>query len=162
AMRQHFEREAARGMPQPELTPRQRELAIEHIVAGDQVRTAIQKAKNEAVKAARQEVKADDELAQTLATIGQVLQQPERPAAQPDVEARLINNDEVDSVLDMWRYVQETKKAKQPEGLANWVRRIGGINDEGGDVRNLLGAARQRPGLISARGTDLDDVTLMA
>lgn len=74
ALRQHFDREAAAGREQPPLTPRQRELALDHIAKGEQVRTAIQKAKNEAVKAARAEAKADDDIAATMAKIRRDLQ----------------------------------------------------------------------------------------
>jgi hypothetical protein len=46
--------------------------------------------------------------------------------------------------------------------LLAWLIRAGGIQDLGGDVRQILGEARQRPGLINSKGATLDDATLRA
>jgi hypothetical protein len=51
---------------------------------------------------------------------------------------------------------------KEPERLAAWVRRHGGVTDVGGDLRHILGGAKYRPGLINFKGADHDKMTEMA
>lgn len=51
---------------------------------------------------------------------------------------------------------------RKPLGLADFVRKNGGINDEGGDVATMLGGAKYRPGLINSNGKSLDDMALAA
>ena len=51
------------------------------------------------------------------------------------------------------------EKAKEPERLASYLVRHGGIQDVGGDVRHTLGGAKYRPGLINAGGMPLDEAT---
>ena len=51
---------------------------------------------------------------------------------------------------------------REPERLATFLRRAGGLQDEGGDVRSILGGARFRPGLINENGRPLDDATRLA
>lgn len=51
---------------------------------------------------------------------------------------------------------------KQPERLAAWIKRNGGLNDATGDVRHIMGGPKARPGLIDAKGMNLDDATLKA
>ncbi len=41
---------------------------------------------------------------------------------------------------------------KEPERLASYLRRNGGLADAGGDVRSMFGGAKYRPGLISSPG----------
>jgi hypothetical protein len=53
-------------------------------------------------------------------------------------------------------------KAKEPERLASWLRRQGGVIDEGGNIKAMLGGAKYRPGLISKTGMNLDDATRSA
>lgn len=51
---------------------------------------------------------------------------------------------------------------RKPLGLADFVRQAGGVNDEGGDVRSILGGARFRPGLVNGEGKSIDDMALAA
>jgi len=51
---------------------------------------------------------------------------------------------------------------KEPERLSQFLRRQGGISDEGGDVRSTLGGAKYRPGLISKTGLPMDEAALRA
>lgn len=51
---------------------------------------------------------------------------------------------------------------REPTRLAEFLRRRGGIVDEGGDVRAIIGSVKGRPGLISGRGATLDDAALAA
>ena len=60
-----------------------------------------------------------------------------------------------ETYVDMWRYLQEP--APKVERLASWLKRIGGLRDDGGEVKAMLGAANMRPGLISKQGMSLDD-----
>ena len=48
---------------------------------------------------------------------------------------------------------------KPPERLANFLKRIGGLNDPGGDVKYLLDKASFRPGLMNKNGLSLDRAT---
>lgn len=54
------------------------------------------------------------------------------------------------------------KVPREPQRLADFVRRSGGITDVGGDVRNILGGANARPGLINGNGLDNDAMALRA
>jgi hypothetical protein len=51
---------------------------------------------------------------------------------------------------------------KEPERLAAFLRRMGGIQDPGGDVRSSLGGARMRPGLINHSGMSHNDALVKA
>jgi polyhydroxyalkanoate synthesis regulator phasin len=51
---------------------------------------------------------------------------------------------------------------REPERLASFLKRMGGVRDPGGDVRSSIGAARYRPGLINQRGRTLDDAAQLA
>lgn len=53
-----------------------------------------------------------------------------------DAQERL-SDDEINSVLDMWRYVREMKAARKPETLSQWLRRNGGIKDESGELGQI-------------------------
>lgn len=50
----------------------------------------------------------------------------------------------------------------EPEGLTSFLVRHGGLKDEGGDVRSMIGGARYRPGLINSNGMGHDDAALLA
>lgn len=45
--------------------------------------------------------------------------------------------------------------------LVNWLIRTGGVRDDGGDVRTVMGGAR-RPGLLNNRGRSLDEAVRAA
>jgi hypothetical protein len=52
---------------------------------------------------------------------------------------------------------------KEPERLINFLRRNGGVQDEGGDIRQNIGGVRGRPGLVNNRsGMPLDEAALRA
>lgn len=80
--------------------------------------------------------------------------------AQPDLPP--LEAEEINSVLDMWRYVEAMRKVKRPEGLTDWLRRTGGIQEYAGEIRSMLGELNKRPGLVSKKGRTLDDATLAA
>jgi hypothetical protein len=51
----------------------------------------------------------------------------------------------------------------EPERLINFLRRNGGVQDEGGDIRQNIGGVRGRPGLVNNRsGMPLDEAALRA
>ncbi len=49
---------------------------------------------------------------------------------------------------------------KEPTRLASYIRALGGIRDEGGDIAHILGGSKYRPGLINERGLPADEVAL--
>lgn len=51
---------------------------------------------------------------------------------------------------------------RKPIGLADWVRKQGGLKDEGGDVKAMIGKAKYRPGLINKKGRSADNLALAA
>lgn len=56
-----------------------------------------------------------------------------------------------------------TKVPKEPLRLTSFLQRNGGLIDESGDVAQIIGGARSRPGLINnRRGMRLDDAALKA
>jgi hypothetical protein len=50
---------------------------------------------------------------------------------------------------------------RPPQRLAMFLRGLGGVRDEGGELR-AMGALRQRPGLMNRNGLPLDEATLRA
>lgn len=49
---------------------------------------------------------------------------------------------------------------REPERIISFLRRLGGINDVGGDISAIMGGGRGRPGLINKKsGIDLDSAT---
>lgn len=66
---------------------------------------------------------------------------------------------DVESIVDMWRYVRETRK-KKPETLTAYLIRMGRIKDESGELTNILGGKSRH--LISGKGMTLDDAALVA
>ena len=52
---------------------------------------------------------------------------------------------------------------KEPQRLIDYIRSLGGIGDTGGDVRDTIGGANKRPGLLNNRsGLPLDQVAIRA
>lgn len=51
---------------------------------------------------------------------------------------------------------------REPERLASFLHRQGGVQDIGGDISSSLGGARYRPGLINQRGLPLDEAAQRA
>ena len=51
---------------------------------------------------------------------------------------------------------------KEPERLASFLHRHGGVNDIGGELKTALGGAKFRPGLINANGLDWDEAARLA
>ena len=54
------------------------------------------------------------------------------------------------------------KPPKEPTRLIAWLRRSGGVRDEGGELTNMLGGPKARPGLISSTGMSLDEAAIKA
>ncbi|MDJ0894853.1 MAG: hypothetical protein QNJ92_06895 [Alphaproteobacteria bacterium] len=67
-----------------------------------------------------------------------------------------------DPVRELVGDIRRGGPREQPQRLASFLRRQGGIQDEGGEVSAIGGSARERPGLISGRGLTLDDAALRA
>jgi hypothetical protein len=56
-----------------------------------------------------------------------------------------------------------TAVPREPQRLISFLRAIGGIRDDGGEISHILGGTRFRPGLINnRRGLGLDDAALRA
>jgi len=53
-------------------------------------------------------------------------------------------------------------RAREPMRLATFIRRAGGVKDDGGDIRAMLGDYKTRPGLVNSRGLQLDDMARRA
>ena len=51
---------------------------------------------------------------------------------------------------------------RQPLRLVAWLKQQGGVRDEGGDVRAIIGGARGRIGLVNRNGLPLDEAALRA
>lgn len=94
--------------------------------------------------------------------------EPERaaPVTEPEIADPVskmpMTGDEVEAIVDMWRYVDEMRRAPKPERLSQFVRRMGGINDEQTELRHIMGGAKGLPGLVSKNGLDLDAATRAA
>lgn len=58
--------------------------------------------------------------------------------------------------------LERIKLPPKPVRLLDWLRREGGIKDDGGELLKMLGDVKQRPGLINARGNALDEMALRA
>lgn len=76
----------------------------------------------------------------------------------PDSGAEMASED-VDAVVDMWRYIQEAKQ-KKPETLFRLLMRFGRLKDENGELTNVLGGKSRH--LISGKGMSLDEAALVA
>lgn len=51
---------------------------------------------------------------------------------------------------------------KEPTRLVQFLRKIGGVQDEGGDITAMLGGPRHRSGLVNTKGRPLDEAALRA
>jgi hypothetical protein len=67
----------------------------------------------------------------------------------------MIQESEIAYIVASWRAVQEFKSFRKPERLAVYVQRLGGIEDPAGDVLNIVGTTRARPGLIRKAASNL-------
>lgn len=95
-----------------------------------------------------------------LDRLASVEQEDERQRAK---DAIVQSPEEIEAILDMVRYVEEQRAVPKPESLTEFLRKLGGVVDEGGDIRNQLGGASQRPGLVNNQGgLTLDEATLRA
>lgn len=54
------------------------------------------------------------------------------------------------------------KLPKEPTRLTAFLRKMGGVQDEGGDVAHMLGGSKYRPGLINKAGMSMDDAARTA
>lgn len=54
------------------------------------------------------------------------------------------------------------KLPKEPIRLIAFLRKRGGVRDEGGWIDSIIGGSKARPGLISATGMTMDDATIAA
>jgi hypothetical protein len=54
------------------------------------------------------------------------------------------------------------KLPKEPTRLIGFLRRNGGIRDEGGEISNIIGGPKSRPGLINSTGMSLDEAAIKA
>jgi hypothetical protein len=73
-----------------------------------------------------------------------------------------VTDDEVEGIRSAWTFVDSTKGAKPGQRLVQWIKDAGGIKDEGGDLLQILGSHKARPGLMNSKGANLDDVALRA
>ncbi|MEO6779428.1 MAG: hypothetical protein ABI196_00650 [Bradyrhizobium sp.] len=53
------------------------------------------------------------------------------------------------------------KPPKEPTRLTSFIRKLGGMRDDGGEIANMLGGGK-RPGLVNAAGLSPDEVALRA
>ena len=86
------------------------------------------------------------------------------PAAQ-EAAAERAPNVQVVSPQDALARRAETPFSAvppEPERLSTFLRRQGGVQDVGGDIRSSLGGSKYRPGLINQNGLPLDDAALRA
>lgn len=92
----------------------------------------------------------------------------QRPAPQQSPEyvdpetGQSYSPSEVESIVDMWQYVQEMRRRPRLQTLTQYLKSIGGINDDHTEVRHIAGGVRTLPGLISKKGLDLDDAAMAA
>lgn len=76
-----------------------------------------------------------------------------KPATPEDVEALLADAQEV----------KRAGKVKKALRLSAWVRKRGGVKDDGGDIAAAIGGAKARPGVINnATGRNMDDLAMAA
>lgn len=144
----------------------------EQITELDQINA--QRAQRAAEDAAlSEEVFAQRDLAQAR---DQAARDAER--AQPArYEGLPLTNEEIDTIVDFWKYVRDMEARPKPESLAAFVVRSGGVEDPGGDVLSMIGRHRDRPGLVrkgpenegggfiggsADRANTLDDMALRA
>ena len=73
-----------------------------------------------------------------------------------------LDQDQVDYLVDNWRFVHDVDRRAQPLSLSAFVVAEGGLKDDAKEVRHIAGAARERPGLVNKNGVALDDAALKA
>lgn len=127
----------------------------------------------DALKEAEAPIKAREKLeTQMDAKLGEIAKLEEKAAkkAAKDEPAPIeryadpvsgmeLSKGEVDSIVDMWSYVRETKQRK-PESLVPFLISVGRIQDQSGELTNMLGGKSRH--LISGKGMALDDAALKA
>lgn len=86
-------------------------------------------------------------------------QPPQMPRYADPITGADLRPDEVESIVDMWRYVNEMRREKRPQTLSDWVMASGRIQDQGGEISAILDRARY---MISGSGRTLDDIALNA
>jgi hypothetical protein len=69
----------------------------------------------------------------------------------PRMDAR-----EADAYVEMHKYVKEFNKKPKAQSLGEFVMERGGLRDVGGDVLNIIGGHKGRPGMINKRGVHID------
>lgn len=90
-----------------------------------------------------------------------------RPATLADLEVRdaeeARGQPEVMAALEVSRALREGMATPQGElSLVGWLVRNGGLRDDGGDLRAIMGTTRARPGLASGKGMSLDEAAAKA
>lgn len=83
----------------------------------------------------------------------------ERPSKY---EGEPLSDEEIDALVENWKYVQEVERKGKPKSLSSWVIDRGGLKDDAKEVRQIAGAAKERPGLINKDGMNLDDAARAA
>ena len=95
-----------------------------------------------------------------IASDSTAITQPTKPSEQKFADPETgepMTAEDVDAIVDMWRYVNETGRIKQPQRLSAFLIDQGRIRDENGEVSSF-GAKN----LISGKGLSLDDAALRA
>jgi hypothetical protein len=69
---------------------------------------------------------------------------------------------DAEAIESMVNFVQEAEQLPKPKTLSQFLVELGGLQDEGGDVRSIMGNTRGRPGLVSGRGLALDEAAQRA
>jgi hypothetical protein len=73
-----------------------------------------------------------------------------------------MRDSDVNAFVDTWKFVKSMRTKKGPKTLTQFVVDRGGVYDGTGDVMQLLGDYKARPGLINKVGQDLDDLAMAA
>lgn len=75
-----------------------------------------------------------------------------------------ISPDDAPTLFNMYEYVREAGKlmGKRPQSLSDWLIKSGGIKNQGDEVKYILGRVKDRPGLVSNKGRDLDAAAMAA
>jgi hypothetical protein len=69
-----------------------------------------------------------------------------------------LDEAEADAMFQSYQYVRSMRGKSNPQSLADFVIKAGGIKNTGNEVRHMLGHAQARPGLMHEKGTGLDDM----
>jgi len=96
---------------------------------------------------------------------------PAKPKSEPKsetiapparYEGEPLSDMEIDAIVGNWKYVQEVSRRPRPQSLTSYVIDNGGLRDDAREVRHIAGSAKERPGLVNAKGQTLDDAALSA